>query len=249
VWVGLSREPGDRDLVRNAHGVPRPRRRRGSWFGGGWALGWGAVSPRVARVEVRNDDAEVFPARIVPLPPDLASSDRAAWGLAERGENECVLVGYAEDGEPLPVNDYPVAPRTQLAEGDDPIGGPWRLWIAHRGYGTLLELWNRWHGGGAGNVLSVRGGVLDRELWPGRQRQARVGDLGPRDRKGRGRRGGNAGRPQACSARRRPRKRGRSHQGVRLVPAVRGRSTTARRVRRRRRQDRVAGSPSSLIRR
>ena len=63
-----------------------------------WALGWGVVAPRILRAELRNDEGETFPAKIVPLPSDLEREYRAVWGIAKRCRTTCDLIGYDERG-------------------------------------------------------------------------------------------------------------------------------------------------------
>jgi hypothetical protein len=63
-----------------------------------WALAWGAVAPGIVRAEVRNEEGETFPARIVPLPAEIEREYRAAWGIADRCRDDCELIGYDEDG-------------------------------------------------------------------------------------------------------------------------------------------------------
>lgn len=59
-----------------------------------WGVAFGAVAPEVERVAVRNEQREVFPARIIPLPASFGEEFRAAWGIAERSERVCELIGY-----------------------------------------------------------------------------------------------------------------------------------------------------------
>jgi hypothetical protein len=69
-----------------------------------WGVAFGAVAPEILRAEVRAEEGEVFPARIIPLPGDFDEEYRAAWGIATwsavrtdeevaRGR-ECRLVGH-----------------------------------------------------------------------------------------------------------------------------------------------------------
>ncbi len=57
-----------------------------------WGVAFGAVSPEIAQVEVRNERGEVSPGRVIPLPPSFPEQYRAAWGVANC-EEECRLVG------------------------------------------------------------------------------------------------------------------------------------------------------------
>jgi len=72
---------------------------------GSWGLAYGAVSPDVERVAVRNERREMFPATIIALPPSFEEEYRAAWGLATNCEKDCQLIGYD-------VRDRLIAPDT-----------------------------------------------------------------------------------------------------------------------------------------
>ncbi len=98
-----------------------------AWRDRGWAVAFGGVPPGAVRAEVRNDDGDIFPAKILPLPAELATDDRAAWGLIDRWQYECPLVCFDEENRHLTtIGDFAVRPRTSIGEGDDPIGGHWR---------------------------------------------------------------------------------------------------------------------------
>ncbi len=62
------------------------------------AVGWGAVAPGIVRAELRNDDGESFPARIVDIPPELEREYRAVWGMAVDCHDACDLIGFDERG-------------------------------------------------------------------------------------------------------------------------------------------------------
>ena len=84
-----------------------------AWRDRGWAVAFGGVPPGAVGAEVRNDDGEVFPARILPIPAELGTEDRAAWGLIDRWEDECPLVCFDEAGEHLTtIGEFAVRPRT-----------------------------------------------------------------------------------------------------------------------------------------
>lgn len=71
---------------------------------GTWGVAFGAVSPEVDHVAVRNELAELFEGRILPLPPSFDEEYRAAWGVAARCREVCSLVGYDEGGRPIDVS-------------------------------------------------------------------------------------------------------------------------------------------------
>jgi hypothetical protein len=146
VWIGLSSPSGGGGVGLHTGSRARDVETTAS-IGPDWSVAWGGISPRVARAEIRNDDGEVFPVRILALPAELSRDDRAIWGLAERCDQVCDIIGYDGRGELLrPGDDLPVAPRTHIAEGEDPIGGHWRLTIARSRLGTSLELRHAWGG-------------------------------------------------------------------------------------------------------
>ncbi len=122
-----------------------------AWRARGWAVAFGGVPPGTVRAEVRNDDGEVFPARITSMPAQLATEDRAAWGRIDRWEDECPLVCFDEAGRHLTtIGEFAVGPRTFIGEGDDPIGGHWRLWISHLQFGPMLNVRGAWGRSGCG---------------------------------------------------------------------------------------------------
>lgn len=122
-----------------------------AWRQRGWAVAFGGVPQAAVRAEVRNDDGEVFPARILSIPAELATEDRAAWGLIDRWEDECLLVCFDEAGRHLTtIGEFAVRPRTFIGEGDDPIGGHWRLWISHLQLGPMLNVSCAWGRSGCG---------------------------------------------------------------------------------------------------
>jgi hypothetical protein len=63
-----------------------------------WGVAFGAVSPEVERVEVRNEHGDAFEGRIVPLPASFDEDFRAAWGVATRCQSHCNLTGYDDNG-------------------------------------------------------------------------------------------------------------------------------------------------------
>jgi hypothetical protein len=99
VWIGVSSPSGG---LRGAIALHTGSRKRyletTASIEGSWGLAWGGVSPKVVRVEVRNELGDRFPARILTLPPALGEEFRAAWGVAPRCKSECLLIGYDERG-------------------------------------------------------------------------------------------------------------------------------------------------------
>jgi hypothetical protein len=87
----------------------------------GWGLAWGSVAPEIERAAVRTEQGELFPANIVALPPEFGEPNRAAWGLAERCEGFCTLIGYDPRGNVVepdavrPRERLPLTPEARLA--------------------------------------------------------------------------------------------------------------------------------------
>jgi hypothetical protein len=66
-----------------------------------WAVSFGAVAHGIVRAEILNDAGEAFPARILALPEGLNPDDRyrAVWGIGERCQERCEVVGYDKNGD------------------------------------------------------------------------------------------------------------------------------------------------------
>jgi hypothetical protein len=63
-----------------------------------WGVAFGAVSPEIERVEVRNERGDAFEGRIVPLPASFDEEFRAAWGVATSCRQDCTLTGFDDTG-------------------------------------------------------------------------------------------------------------------------------------------------------
>lgn len=98
----------------NVVGVVRPK--------GTWTLFWGIVGPNIVRAELRTEEGEAFPAKIVPLPSALEPEYRAAWGLVERNLEQCELVGYDAAGALFGESD-PLQSRAEEPKDTDRLGG------------------------------------------------------------------------------------------------------------------------------
>jgi hypothetical protein len=66
-----------------------------------WGVAFGAVSPEIERVEIRNERGEAFEGRIVPLPASFDEEFRAAWGVATTCRQDCTLNGFDDTGRLL----------------------------------------------------------------------------------------------------------------------------------------------------
>ena len=63
-----------------------------------WGVAFGAVSPEIERVEVRNERGEAFEGRIVSPPASFDEEFRAAWGVATSCRQGCDLIGFDDTG-------------------------------------------------------------------------------------------------------------------------------------------------------
>src|SRR5512132_2187291 len=63
-----------------------------------WGVAFGAVSPEIERVELRNERGDAFERTIVPLPASLDEEFRAAWGVATSCRQDCTLTGFDDTG-------------------------------------------------------------------------------------------------------------------------------------------------------
>jgi hypothetical protein len=116
VWIGVDRADG-RSLgaIELRSGSVEKQLMGTSRVEPTWALAWGAVAPGIVRAHVRNDEGELFPAKIVQLPTELEREReyRAVWGIAERCHDRCELIGYDDDGmlfdesDPRPAGSAP----------------------------------------------------------------------------------------------------------------------------------------------
>jgi hypothetical protein len=68
----------------------------------GWAIIWGAVTRRIERVEVRNDDGEMFPACILEIPEEIERDYRAMWAIVDRCSTPYGIIGF--DARDLPYD-------------------------------------------------------------------------------------------------------------------------------------------------
>ncbi len=113
MWIGPSSPSGGRAI--GLHTGSRHDVEATASIGPDWSVAWGGITPRIARAEIRNDGGQPFPVRILALPAELGSEDRAVWGLAERCDNVCDIIGYDDRAEPLD-------PRTISGSARGPCG-------------------------------------------------------------------------------------------------------------------------------
>lgn len=86
VWIGLSSPSGGGAIGLHTGSGARDVETTAS-IGPDWSVAWGSISPRVARAEIRNDDGEAFPVRILALPAELSRDDRAVLLNSSRRES------------------------------------------------------------------------------------------------------------------------------------------------------------------
>ncbi len=109
VWVGVRPKDGSLKMAMavGAIGLHSGSKERylevTASIHGTWGVAFGAISPEIERVEVRNERGESFPGRIVPLPGSFEEEYRAAWGIAAECRRECRLVGYDHQGRLIDV--------------------------------------------------------------------------------------------------------------------------------------------------
>jgi hypothetical protein len=75
--------------------------------------------------------------------------------LIDRWEWELPVVCFDEAGRHVTtIGEFAVRPRTPVGEGDDPIGGHWKMWISHPQFGPMLNVSHAWgrSGGGIGQL-------------------------------------------------------------------------------------------------
>ena len=95
VWVGIrwKGSPSHHTAIELHSGSVKHSIQASASIHVGWGVAFGAVSPNIDRVEIRNDRGELSPGRIIPLPSAFDEDYRAAWGVTEC-EKGCDIVGY-----------------------------------------------------------------------------------------------------------------------------------------------------------
>jgi hypothetical protein len=127
---------------------------------------WGEVAATVARAELRTVEGETFPAELIPMPPSLGvEGTQVVWGIVEGPTNDRVTtLLYDEQGSTL--NDYfPAGPRVTIAEGTDPEGGSWVLYLDVTSEGSGLGFRFEMGSGGGGCCLQPFDGDFRLDGW------------------------------------------------------------------------------------
>jgi hypothetical protein len=127
---------------------------------------WGEVASTVARAELRTVEGETFPAELIPMPPSLGvEGTQVVWGFVEGPTSDRVTtLLYDEEGNVLNTY-FPAGPRITIAEGTDPEGGPWLLYLDMTSEGAGLGFQFETGGGGSGCCLKPFGGDFRLDGW------------------------------------------------------------------------------------
>jgi hypothetical protein len=101
---------------------------------------WGPVTGSATRAELRTVEGRTYHARLIRLPNSFGlAGQQAVWGVIE-GSTADRVTTLLFDAEGNPINDvFPTAPRTTIATGTDPEGGPWKLSLEPTSDGTGLD--------------------------------------------------------------------------------------------------------------
>jgi hypothetical protein len=113
----------------------------------------GVISPEVADAELVTGNGERLPVTIASLPPSMGYEDRVVWGVAPGADDRATIVGFDEQGNPIGDPILPAGPRITIASGEDPVAGPWELYLEPTNDGTGLGFGFVNGGGGGGCCL------------------------------------------------------------------------------------------------
>ena len=116
-------------------------------------LVYGTISSDIVRVELRTSSGDALPAHVAELPPSMGFDDRVVWAIAPGQDQRATMVGYDADGNPIGNPTFPAGPRIPIANGTDPEGGPWELYLEPTNDGTGLGFGFTNGGGGGGCCL------------------------------------------------------------------------------------------------
>lgn len=128
-------------------------------------LVYGVISPEVVEAEVVTSSGETFPVNIASLPPSMGYEDRVVWGVAPGADDGATMVGFDREGNPIGDPILPAGPRITIATGEDPVGGPWELYLEPTNHGTGLGFEFVNHGGGSGCCLRPLKGDFRLDGW------------------------------------------------------------------------------------
>lgn len=130
---------------------------------------WGEVAISVARAELRTVEGATFQATLLPFPPlpyELTvEGKQIVWGIVEGPTSDRVTtLLYDEQGNILNTY-FPAGPRITIAEGTDPEGGPWLLYLDRTSEGAGLGFQFGTFGGGGGCCLEPFSGDFRVDGW------------------------------------------------------------------------------------
>ena len=128
-------------------------------------LVYGAISPEVVDVELRTSSGGAVPVHVAELPPSMGFEDRVVWGVAPGADERATMVGYDAEGDAIGDPIFPAGPRIPIADGTDPEGGPWELYLEPTNEGTGLGFGFTNHGGGGGCCLRPLKGDFQLDGW------------------------------------------------------------------------------------
>jgi hypothetical protein len=98
-WLGFTEPDGSLASAMGLHtGSREAQVEATAYLEDGWGLAYGAVAPSIVRAEIRNDDGHSFPASIATLPDGFDEEYRVVWGVGERCQQRCEVVGFDERG-------------------------------------------------------------------------------------------------------------------------------------------------------
>ena len=127
---------------------------------------WGEVAATVARAELRTVEGETFPAELIPMPPSLGVEDtQVVWGIVEGPTDDRVTTLLYDEQDNILNSYFPAGPRATIAEGTDPEGGAWVLYLDVTSEGAGLGFRFETGGGGGGCCLQPFGGAFRLDGW------------------------------------------------------------------------------------
>ena len=111
------------------------------------------ISPEVAEARLVTGSGESLPVKIVSLPPSMGYDDRVVWAVAPGADDRAMIVGFDREGFPIGDPILPAGPRITIATEEDPVGGPWELYLEPTSDGIGLWFGFTNQGGGGGCCL------------------------------------------------------------------------------------------------
>ena len=127
---------------------------------------WGEVAATVARAEFWTVEGKTFHAELIQFPPVFeVDGTQIVWGVVEGPTTDRVTtLLYDEEGNVLNTY-FPAGPRITIAEGIDPEGGAWLLYLDVTSEGSGLGFNFETGGGGGGCCLKPFAGDFRLDGW------------------------------------------------------------------------------------